>query len=297
MHRRRTQPSCYSHPIGVGSGQLMLASKCCTRANSVCHAFHTKTSFRLRSMAGPRTRSFTQSVTPLDLGPRVRTQAGTGGGPAHQYTGQAQLLLLLETWDLRISSKIHKLYLGPLGDLLVAFPALIAGYMSVPVLLLGLALSGELALLCTGTLGTLGVLLTTDRMKTWTHRLRPAPYVLSKRLLNLRSLERTHALPSGDSAQAALWATLIYCRLKQACAGGAEDAARDVLHPVAQASALHAARIFLLVPAVMFGRVFYGCHWVGDTLLGSAVGFAWAAVMLVAAPFLPCAFQCAACAR
>lgn len=206
------------------------------------------------------------------------------------------MLSKLEMWDLYLSSKIHKLYLGPLGDLLVAFPALVCGYISMPVLLAGLALSGELPLLCCGTCGTLALLWTTDRMKRWIHRLRPAPYVLSKRLLNLRSLERTHALPSGDSAQAALWATLLYCRLKQACAQGAGDGAEDILHPVAQASALHAARIFLLVPCVMFGRVFYGCHWIGDTLLGAAVGFAWAAALLVAAPSLPCAFKCSSCA-
>lgn len=40
-------------------------------------------------------------------------------------------------------------------------------------------------------------------------RLRPGPYTLVKRRFNLRSLEKNHAMPSGDSAQAAMWAAMV----------------------------------------------------------------------------------------
>jgi membrane-associated phospholipid phosphatase len=54
-------------------------------------------------------------------------------------------------------------------------------------------------------------------------------------------------MPSGDSAQAAVWA----CVLGRAFSSYAP---------------------FVLIPCTMFARVFYGAHWVGDTIVGAVVG-------------------------
>ena len=76
---------------------------------------------------------------------------------------------------------------------------------------------------------------------------RPRPKVLAHRVVNVRALVSNHAMPSGDSAQAGVWA----CMLCSACGS---------VVPV------------MLIPATMFARVFYGAHWFGDTVVGAGAG-------------------------
>ena len=71
------------------------------------------------------------------------------------------------------------------------------------------------------------------------------------RLSDLRGKEEgSFALPSGDSAACALM-----CFLYAHC--------------------LHIYVIYLILPLVCMGRIYYHCHWIGDTVLGSAVGTIW----------------------
>lgn len=155
----------------------------------------------------------------------------------------------LRALDVEWSAAIHQLALGPVGDVLLAFPALVCGSMSLPLLLLSLLAVGETRLFLLGCPSTGCLLLLTHALKRRTGRSRPPPSTLPPRICNLRSLEAaTHAMPSGDSAQAALWSTLLY-----SWSGGD-------------------ARVLLLLPAVMFGRVYFRCHWVGDTMVGSVLG-------------------------
>jgi acid phosphatase family membrane protein YuiD len=49
----------------------------------------------------------------------------------------------------------------------------------------------------------------TNTTKMVVGRIRPGAHTIVKRRFNLRSLERNNAMPSGDSAQAALWTTLL----------------------------------------------------------------------------------------
>lgn len=66
-------------------------------------------------------------------------------------------------------------------------------------------------------------------------------------MFNLRSLEKNNAMPSGDSAQSALFCTLLALQFGQ-------------------------PRLLLGIPATMFGRVYFGCHWIGDTMVGASIG-------------------------
>jgi len=60
-------------------------------------------------------------------------------------------------------------------------------------------------------------------------------------------------MPSGDAAAAALFCFL-FC------------------------SMLNMPAVYLLLPLVMLGRVYYHCHWLGDTFIGVAVGTLWGAI-------------------
>ena len=97
-------------------------------------------------------------------------------------------------------------------------------------------------------------LLTTTLLKRFFGRLRPSDRIRVLRTFNLRSLEHNFSLPSGDSAQAALWACLA-------------------------AWTYHSPLPLLIVPATMVGRVYFGAHYLGDTIVGAAIGALWAHVV------------------
>ena len=81
------------------------------------------------------------------------------------------------------------------------------------------------------------------------------------RRFNLRSYEHNFSLPSGDSAQSALFCTLMFLNYG------------SVLP-------------LCMVPATMLARVYFGAHWIGDTVVGAAIGVAWAVILHVVTPAL-----------
>ena len=73
---------------------------------------------------------------------------------------------------------------------------------------------------------------------------------------NLRKAEEgTYSMPSGDSSAAALFC-FEYCFM------------------------MGLPAVYLLLPLVMCGRVYYHCHWFGDTIIGALVGTAWGLIMV-----------------
>jgi membrane-associated phospholipid phosphatase len=71
---------------------------------------------------------------------------------------------------------------------------------------------------------------------------------------NLRKAEvGTYSMPSGDAAAAALFCFLY-------------------------ATMVNLPLVYLLLPLVMLGRVYYHCHWFGDTFFGAVVGTLWGLV-------------------
>ena len=79
---------------------------------------------------------------------------------------------------------------------------------------------------------------------------RPRPEINShvKRLHNLRKKEKNFSMPSGDSMQAANFAIVALFYFNISLTG------------------------FLIVPFVMFARIFYFCHYFFDTLVGALIG-------------------------
>ena len=85
----------------------------------------------------------------------------------------------------------------------------------------------------------------TSAIKRVTRRVRPGK--TANRLVNLRFMERNFSFPSGDSFQAACMATFLNATLST-------------------------DSVMLLIPIVMFARVYFGFHWVGDTIAGALLG-------------------------
>jgi membrane-associated phospholipid phosphatase len=176
-----------------------------------------------------------------------------------QVSRRRRLLHTFEVFDQQISARIHSLILNPCGinlEPLVLVPALLFSAWSIPILLpLAVFLAPSPETRISLILGSPLTLAFTSRMKHWTRRIRPGIHAVAHRQFKIRSWERTNAMPSGDSAQAALWCVL----LARAMGGG------------------HSWALLLVVPCTMFARVYFGCHWVGDTLVGAAVGAGMAA--------------------
>ena len=79
---------------------------------------------------------------------------------------------------------------------------------------------------------------------------RPRPEINKKprRLYNLRKKEKNFSMPSGDSIQAANFAIMALFYFKISFFG------------------------FILLPFVMFSRIFYFCHYLFDTIIGAIIG-------------------------
>lgn len=94
-------------------------------------------------------------------------------------------------------------------------------------------------------------------MKYTIKRTRPKELPLTRRMANLRRAEAgTYSMPSGDVSAAALFCFLF-------------------------AMILDLPAIYLILPLVMCGRVFYQCHWFGDTIIGVVVGSFWGLITFV----------------
>lgn len=77
---------------------------------------------------------------------------------------------------------------------------------------------------------------------------RPRPILITKRYFSLK--EKSHSMPSGDSLQAGIFATMIILYFN------------------------NSFRYFsiLLIPAAMSGRMFYNLHYFFDCLIGAIIG-------------------------
>lgn len=135
-------------------------------------------------------------------------------------------------------------------ELALLLPASLFQPFLVPLLLTAACLLAPARAFAELAAGTVLTLAATSACKARIGRVRPGPRPqIRRRSCNLRALESNHAMPSGDAAQAALWALLLV---------------RNG----------HSPLLLLLPPLTCVGRVVYGCHWLGDVVAGALVGVA-----------------------
>eukprot|EP00746_Dinoflagellata_sp_MGD_P003212 gnl/MRDRNA2_/MRDRNA2_106233_c0_seq1.p1 gnl/MRDRNA2_/MRDRNA2_106233_c0~~gnl/MRDRNA2_/MRDRNA2_106233_c0_seq1.p1 ORF type:complete len:207 (+),score=13.39 gnl/MRDRNA2_/MRDRNA2_106233_c0_seq1:86-706(+) len=154
--------------------------------------------------------------------------------------------------DEELSRIVHSLQLG-WGDYFVAPFTMCCSSYGIP-LWLGVTLFWK-GLACSWIAYLFSVLCgltVTLTVKKVTRRPRPV-LVHHRKLGQLRKTESNFSFPSGDSLQAAVFSSFL-------------------------ASVLNSSLPFLLVPLVMFGRVYYVFHYIGDTAAGAAMGYVMAHV-------------------
>lgn len=167
--------------------------------------------------------------------------------------------------DRRLSGPIHRLVMGPL-DYLLAVPGMAFGTYVMPLTLGAIGLWLGWRVLAVGVAASLVTVAITQALKHWVKRERPdAPE--SPRRVKLRGLVRNPSFPSGDSAQAAVVALLLVLN------GPVQDSLRWLF--------------MLPLPLCMFARVYFGAHWIGDTLAGAVIGAAVLAACHFAAAQIP----------
>ena len=151
------------------------------------------------------------------------------------------------------SGHIHGLKLGPLDYVLVV-PGMIFGSYVMPLTVIGLGLWLGWRFGLVATLVAITTLAITSPLKHWIGRDRPEP-LEAPRAFKLRKLVNNPSFPSGDSAQAGALVPLVV-----------------VFGPWPWS-----LLALPLVPLCMFARVYYGAHWIGDTIAGVLIGAAVAA--------------------
>ncbi len=78
---------------------------------------------------------------------------------------------------------------------------------------------------------------------------KPRPILKNNRKYDFRTVEKNFSMPSGDSLQAALWATVLFIYFNN-------------------------PYFYVIVPFVMFARCYFHCHFLSDTVVGATLGIA-----------------------
>lgn len=165
---------------------------------------------------------------------------------SQNFPAEDSILTECHRVDFILSNYIFTLSLGQL-EYFILTGACIFGHKGMPLTIMlssyFIGFGGMLFM----ALCSVFTVLTSTLGKHSIGRLRPDPSLLSDRIFNIRSNFNNPAFPSGDTAQAAVFGTVMFLLLRSPF-------------------------VLLSIPWAAFGRVYYGCHWVFDTCAGAFVG-------------------------
>jgi len=161
------------------------------------------------------------------------------------------MINLLDKFDLKYSNYIHNLDLNHVEIIIYSFgrifnPDFIFSYL-VLILISKTFISNNIIEFIKILLTVIIGLVITLTTKKYFGRPRPEINKEVYREFNLRKHENNNSMPSGDSLQAANFAMILYLYYNIYLS-------------------------FILFPFVMFSRIYYFCHYIGDTFIGSLMG-------------------------
>lgn len=157
----------------------------------------------------------------------------------------------LDKFDKEFSKKIHDCTLPKnVENIIYLFarmfnPDLITSYLVI--IMSYKTFQNEPLFVLKPILSTIVTLLISLYLKKYIGRPRPEPSKISQRNYDLRKYEKNFSMPSGDSIQAGNWAIIIYFFT------GYDFG-------------------FIIVPFVMFSRIYFYCHYLFDTIIGAVLG-------------------------
>jgi len=163
-----------------------------------------------------------------------------------------QIFSYVDSVDKKYSDKIHSFALPPILEQLIYFfgrlfnPDFIASYL-ILILIYKIYYESEYFFIFKPFTHVLVCLIFTITLKRLTARPRPTEKLNIIRAYNLRQHEKNFSMPSGDSLQSANFAIIFYLYFNSFLG-------------------------FYLIPCVMFARIYFFCHYLLDTIIGSILG-------------------------
>jgi membrane-associated phospholipid phosphatase len=161
---------------------------------------------------------------------------------------------ILDHYDKKISSHIHELEIHHKCEHFIYLiarlfnPDFILSYLFI-IFIHSIYSHSDYYFVLKPIIHTIFALLVTLSMKKITARPRPNVLEKIKRKYNLRQHEKNCSMPSGDSLQSANYAMILFLYYNTYIG-------------------------IFLIPFVMFSRIFYSCHFILDTVVGSLLGLA-----------------------
>ena len=164
----------------------------------------------------------------------------------------SQFLSKIDSLDKNFSDIIHTLVLPQTIEKIIYYfgrlfnPDFIISYL-IGILVYKIYYESDYFFVFKPFTHTIISLILTIIIKRVTSRPRPSEKASVFRLYNLRKHEKNFSMPSGDSLQSANFAIILYLYFNSFLG-------------------------FFLIPGVMFARIYFFCHYLLDTIIGSLIG-------------------------
>ena len=163
------------------------------------------------------------------------------------------ILSKIDSWDKKVSNYIHNLELNQiLENIIYIFARLfnsdIIIIFYISVFIYKSFFNKDYFFIIKPFIHVTVIFILTGVLKYSLKRPRPEINKTVKRIYNLRKKEKNFSMPSGDSMQAANFGIIALFYLNMSYTG------------------------FIILPFVMFARIFYFCHYFLDTLIGAIIG-------------------------
>ena len=165
------------------------------------------------------------------------------------------VLQKLDANDQYYSSYIQQLEFGALFEIFMLIPIILYSWIGIAAMVIAYAVFFKSIFYL---ITSVCCLIINEMLKRTIQRDRPSMNLIAPRIFHLDGyllLKRSKSMPSGDTAQAAIFAfTMIYTM--------------DYLNQT-HLNGYWIYYVLVSIPVVAFERIYFGKHWIGDTICGT----------------------------